>query len=174
MSGSSTNILAGRNGRTICLRIVGRVTAEFCPALKAYCAAEGDAPPTHVLVQLQQCEYFDSTFLGTLLCLRGTFGAAHVVLVSPGPDCLAALKRAGAHLLFPIQDETPIDGLTWTSLSEHAAARESFAFQHIVVEAHMELARTPGPLQKIYVPIARQAEREFAERHGPGAPARDE
>jgi anti-anti-sigma regulatory factor len=174
MSGSSTNILAGRKDQTICLRIMGRVTAEFCPALKAYCTSEGNAPPTDVLVQLQQCEYFDSTFLGTLLCLRGKFGEGHVVLVAPGPECLAALKRMGAHLLFPIRDEPPIDDLAWTSLSDHAAARESLAFQHNVLEAHVELARTAGPLQQIYEPIARQVEREFAERHGSGAQPSDE
>lgn len=173
MSGTSTRILAGREGQTIRLRIFGRITAEFCPALKAYCASGSDAPPTDVLVQLQECEYFDSTFLGTLLCLRGNFGEEHVVLVSPGPNCLAALRRMGAHLLFPIRDEPLMDDLVWTSLSECPAGRESFDFQHNVVEAHVELARTPGPLQKIYEPIARQAEREFAERHGPQARSSD-
>jgi hypothetical protein len=51
-------------------------------------------------------------------------------------------------------------------LSECITARDEYDFQFNVVEAHLELARTPGPMQKVYEPIARQAEREFVLRHG--------
>ncbi len=166
MAQASTKILAARAGQTIALQLAGHVTAEFCPALRDFCAENCASPPTTVVVHLREVKHFDSTFLGTLLCLRSRFGENRVVLVSPGTECLAGLKRMGAHLLFPIRDEPlPVD-VKWTLLSDRVAQREGFDFQHNVVEAHVELARTPGPLQKVYEPIARQAEREFTERHG--------
>ncbi len=166
MSQALTKILAARAEHAIVVQIAGHVTAEFCPALRDYCAEECASRPTAVVVHLREVEHFDSTFLGTLLCLRGRFGEECVVLVSPGTQCLAGLKRMGAHLLFPIRDEPLPDGIEWTVLSDRVAEREGFDFQHNVVEAHVELARTPGPLQKVYEPIAREAEREFTERHG--------
>jgi len=166
MSQASTKIMAGRIGRIIVLRLSGHVTAEFCPALRSYCAEDGGLSPAAVVVHLQDVEHFDSTFLGTLLCLRGRFGEDRVVLVSPGSECLAGLKRMGAHLLFPIRDEPLPEDVPWITLSDRMTARDSYDFQHNVVEAHLELARTPGPLQHIYEPIARQAEREFAAQHG--------
>ncbi len=166
MSQASTKILAARVHQAIVLQIAGHVTAEFCPALRDYCAEICASPPAAVVVHLREVEHFDSTFLGTLLCLRSRFGENGVVLISPGTDCLAGLKRMGAHLLFPIRDEPLPADVEWTILSDCVAKREGFDFQHNVVEAHVELARTPGPLQKVYEPIAREAEREFTARHG--------
>jgi len=166
MADASTSLLASRYGDTIILQVTGQITAEFCPALKKFCAGEHPNPSTKVQVHLQDCSHFDSTFLGTLLCLRGRFGEDGVVLVSPGEECRAGLKRMGAHLLFPIRDEPLPDDIEWTTLTDRAVSRDTFDFQHNVVEAHVELARTPGPMQKVYEPIARQAEQEFAEKHG--------
>lgn len=166
MSQTPTTILAGRVGRVIVLQLSGRVTAEFCPALRSYCAEEGAPAPAAVVVHLQDVEHFDSTFLGTLLCLRGRFGEDRIALVSPNSECLAGLKRMGAHLLFPIRDEPSPENIEWTNLSDRITARNSYDFHQNVVEAHLELARTPGPMQQIYEPIARQAEREFAQRYG--------
>ncbi len=166
MTDASTTLLAGRCDETIVIRVGGRVTAEFCPALKSFCNATGQDDCQSVEVHLQDCEYFDSTFLGTLLCLRGRFGDDGVRLVTPSEKCLEGLKRMGAHVLFEIRNDPLPDELEWTSLSDHVASREGYDFQFNVVEAHVELARTPGPMQKVYEPIARQAEQEFAEKHG--------
>ncbi len=166
MSDASTTLLVGRHNETIVIRVGGRVTAEFCPALKAFCNEAGQTSCEEVHVHLQECLYFDSTFLGTLLCLRGRFGEDNIVLVSPCEECLEGLKRMGAHVLFSICDEPLPDDVEWTSLTERVASRDTFDFQHNVVEAHVELARTPGPMQKVYEPIARQAQKEFEEKHG--------
>ncbi|MGD9858019.1 MAG: STAS domain-containing protein [Planctomycetaceae bacterium] len=166
MSQVPTRVLAARVDRMIVLQFAGQVTAEFCPAVRAFCADESTDPPAAVAVYLQDVEHFDSTFLGTLLCLRSRFGDDCVVLISPGEQCDAGLRRMGAHLLFPIQEDSLPENVEWTNLSDRITARDAYDFQHNVVEAHLELARTPGPMQKVYEPIARQAEREFAQRHG--------
>ncbi len=166
MADASTTLLVGRCDDTVVFRVGGRVTAEFCPAIKTSCNETGPALCRQVHVHLQECEYFDSTFLGTLLCLRGRFGEEGVILIAPSEKCLEGLRRMGAHVLFPLRDVPLPDDVEWTSLSERVASREGFDFQYNVVEAHVELARTPGPMQKVYEPIARQAEQEFAEKHG--------
>lgn len=166
MSQTRTSVLAARVEQTIVLKFAGRVTAEFCPAVRSWCEDESDILPSSVAVCLQDVEHFDSTFLGTLLCLRSRFGEDHVVLISPGPECEAGLRRMGAHLLFPIRQDPLPEDIEWINLSDRVSARDAVDFQYNLVEAHLELARTPGPLQKVYEPIARQAEREFVQRHG--------
>lgn len=164
MTDASTTLQVGRHDSTILVRIGGRVTAEFCPALKAFCSETGQVSCEELHVDLQECRYFDSTFLGTLLCLRGKFGEDNVVIVSPSKECLEGLKRMGAHVLFAIRDGSLPEEIEWTSLAENVTERDTFDFQHNVLEAHIELARVPGPMQKVYEPIARQAQKEFEQK----------
>ncbi|MCA9075564.1 MAG: STAS domain-containing protein [Planctomycetaceae bacterium] len=164
MADDSTTLRAGHQDDALLLHAGGRLTAEFCPAIKAYCNEDGHGACRRVHVHLHECIYFDSTFLGTLLCLRGKFGEEGVILMTPSEECLEGLKRMGAHVLFPIlKDPLPGD-VDWTSLTERVASRDEFDFQHNVLEAHVELARMPGPMQKVYEPIARQAQKEFDEK----------
>jgi anti-anti-sigma regulatory factor len=126
-------------------------------------------PETRLHVHLEECEHFDSTFLGTLLCLQRRIdrpGGEKVVLVGPSPKCREALHRMGAHRLFPIVDEVAPDAdVEWQNLECESEVRGSMAFQKQVVEAHRELAETPGSLGEKYRPVAEMIEQEFEARY---------
>ena len=162
-----TRVWAAATEESLWLRIDGRAMADLCPALRSFCESELSSSRTTLYVDLHGCEHFDSTFLGTLLCLQkvhGKAGGQSVVLVTPAESCHQALKRMGAHLLFPIQAVDPPDQAEWTVISGTQTSRDSQEFRRQVVDAHSQLAAVPGPLGDLYGPIARMAEQEFASR----------
>lgn len=163
----STRIYAAVSPQALWLRIEGRATAETCPALRTFCEARLSETRSVLCVVLTACEHFDSTFLGTMLCLQKLHGAVagqSVQFVAPAESCHAALRRMGAHQLFPILPPTAIEPLDWTLIAASAADRQSAEFQRLVLDAHVELAAVPGPLGDLYAPIARMVEQEFDER----------
>lgn len=88
------------------------------------------------------------------------------MLVGPSQKCLEALQRMGAHRLFPIvTDDLPDADVDWKNLEGENQGRETFAFQKQVVEAHRELADTPGTLGDKYRPVAEMIEQEFEARY---------
>ncbi len=158
----------GCSGNVVHVRVRGWGVSDRCPAMREFCESrfEGEC---HLHVHLEDCEHFDSTFLGTLLCLQRRIdrpGGERVVLVGPSPKCLAALHRMGAHRLFPIvTEQLPDADVEWKDLGGEDLGRESFAFQKQVVEAHRELADTPGSLGEKYRPVAEMIEQEFEARY---------
>lgn len=170
---ASTRIWAATGSDGLWLKVEGRAMADVCPGLRSFCESQLTSERPTLYVLLDSCEHFDSTFLGTLLCLQklhGKAGGKSVVLVTPAEACHQALKRMGAHLLFPIREESPPAEADWKLISDEAADRASDEFQRQVVEAHSQLAAVPGPLGELYAPIARMAEREFQSRQA--APTR--
>ena len=120
-----------------------------------------------LFVVLSECEHFDSTFLGTLLCLQkmwGKPGGESLIVVAPCESCRATLVRMGATHLFPIEPAAPPEDLQWTNLSGEQAGRDTDVFQRNVLDAHLELAAVPGKLGETYQPVARMAEKEFQSR----------
>jgi anti-anti-sigma regulatory factor len=141
--------------------------ADVCPELRSFCEAALPAERPTLYVHLQDCEHFDSTFLGTLLCLQklhGTAGGETVVIVSPSETCEQALRRMSAHLLFPFESRELPDEIEWTQIAGDGTDRSSLEFQKQVVDSHNELAAVPGPVGELYAPIARMAEQELVSR----------
>lgn len=158
----------GCNGNVVHVRVVGWGVSDRCPAMREFCESRFDTD-SRLHVHLEDCEHFDSTFLGTLLCLQRRIdrpGGEKVVLVGPSPKCREALTRMGAHRLFPIvEEESSEDTLVWTNLECDTQDRGSIEYQKQVVEAHRELADTPGDLGEKYRPVAEMIEQEFEARY---------
>jgi hypothetical protein len=163
----STKIYAATSDDALWLRIEGQAMADVCPSLKTFCEARLTIDRPKLNVVLTCCNHFDSTFLGTLLCLQkihGRAGGESIELIAPGDPCHDALKRMQAHQLFPINMTDSLPDLDWTLIAASAADRQSHEFQQQVLDAHVELAAVPGPLGELYEPIARMAEKEFESR----------
>jgi len=149
------------------LKISGRAMADVCPELRSFCESALAPERPNLYVHLQDCEHFDSTFLGTLLCLQklhGKAGGETVVIVSPSETCEQALRRMSAHLLFPFESREPPDDFEWTQIAGEGTDRSSLEFQKQVVDSHNELAAVPGPVGELYAPIAQVAEQELVSR----------
>ena len=166
----SVRVWAAPADEGLWLRIEGRAMADVCPALRSFCEEHLDAEHPTLFVDLCGCDFFDSTFLGTLLCLQklyGRPGGPSVVLVAPSETCEQTLRRMSAHLLFPFAsraEHEPPPPSAWKQIAEQAADRATLTFQQQVVDSHNQLATVPGPVGDLYRPIARMAERELVSR----------
>lgn len=101
------------------IRVVGRATAIFGPALREF-LANAPARGIHTLVfDLGACVYMDSTFIGILTMAavenRGT--ALQVSVANAGPAPLGHLASLGVDRLFTYADAPPGDG-PWEPLGE--------------------------------------------------------
>src|SRR6187200_2192579 len=70
MMGQSGKVLARRVASELCFLVVGRVTSHQAPALRQYVEEGLAGGAARVEVDLRDCTYCDSTFLGTLLRLQ--------------------------------------------------------------------------------------------------------
>jgi anti-anti-sigma factor len=117
------------------------------------CLAAGT---TVLRVDLRRCTFMDSTFIGTLMCLKR---AAHrrpqgeFVLVSPSAQCCQLFKQMGLEGVFPTVTEDEMAAPCWTELK--GGADDVGAFRRNVVQAHEELARLEGPAGEPFRAVVR-------------------
>jgi anti-anti-sigma factor len=166
MAHSSGTIFATLESRTAVVRVQGRAQAHQCPAFRRFAEEMLSGPASRLQVDLSECEYFDSTFLGTLLHLRktpGQDGSCMLTLVAPSEQCLQILGRMGARSLFRIDSGCSVeDSQEWHILPEEQPGQCGLDFKRNVVEAHQELAQVDGPLQDKYRMIAEMAAQDLA------------
>jgi anti-anti-sigma regulatory factor len=118
-----------------------------------------------IFVHLDQCEHFDSTFLGTLLCLRGFAKRVDPIdlrLVNMSEAAGAVIKRMGAASLFKSSSATgPTEDAEWSTCEPEQAGNCSFEFKQNVVQAHQRLAEVEGALGATYRQIAEMAAQDL-------------
>ncbi len=100
------------HGDSAYVRAVGHITARLCPALKEKVCARMSSDPAlrAVRVDLSQCEYMDSTFLGLLVTIRKGLRAlpgAELTLHAPNETCRDLLKGIGIMQLVKVTDDVP-------------------------------------------------------------------
>lgn len=161
MSVAHSRILGCRTESTVRIRIDGRGLAAHCTAIREFTAAALDDGARDVHVELGECEYCDSTFVGTLLRLKtaaARAGGGDVRIVAPSPEADAVLRKMGLLRLFEVVDDASPEA-DWQSIGEHdTSSRE---FKENIVEAHRELADSSDDMKAIYESIAEDAAREM-------------
>lgn len=171
MADSSGTIFATFESSTAVVRVRGRAQAHQCPAFRRFAEEALSGHARRLQVDLSECEYFDSTFLGTLLHLRktpGQDGGSMLTLVAPSEQCLQILGRMGARSLFRIDNGGPVDdSQQWHILPEEQPGQCGFDFKKNVVDAHQELAKVDGPMQDKYRMIAEIAAQDLAAAQQP-------
>jgi anti-anti-sigma factor len=116
---------------------------------------------TTLLVDLRQCVYMDSTFLGTLLLLKRALArrpGGRLALIAPSPECCDLLEQMGLKDLFPLGTEEELAAGDWTALSTDLD--DIKAFKCNVAQAHIELASLPGPAGETFKKVARLLEKD--------------
>src|SRR5271156_6787754 len=85
-----------RDGDTLFCRVEGWGTMNQAPVLRQHaeaCLAQG---ASRLRIDLRNCDYMDSTFLGSLICLSRQFGqraADGFGLVQPAAPCRDLLAK---------------------------------------------------------------------------------
>jgi anti-anti-sigma regulatory factor len=144
-----------RQGDIIFCRVEGWGTMVHGHALRQYAEARLDEGACTLRIDLQQCDYMDSTFLGTLICLARKFGHRFPEgfgLVSPAPKCCELLAKMRLNTVLPVRTVEVVPQGGWTELPGNKD--DVGAFQMCVVQAHQELAKVPGPTGERFQGVA--------------------
>ncbi len=94
-----------RESETLFLRGAGRLTSQNCQDFKkTVFSCLDNATLRHVLFDLSQCDYMDSTFLGMIVGIyKKMRSQGNFSIVQPSPAALQHLHSMGMDRLIPIQ-----------------------------------------------------------------------
>lgn len=105
----SETILYGETPQGIYIRAKGHLTAKLCADVRTRAferIESGDAVPACYL-DLSECEYMDSTFLGLIVGINKKLrkaSGAEVVILHAEPACVELLKSIGVAKLVRLED----------------------------------------------------------------------
>src|SRR5262249_41017833 len=120
---------------------------------------------TRFHVDLRQCTYLDSTFLGTLLYLKRILQKKNgqLTLVSPSAECWRLFKQIGIDDAFAVEAALGTCG-PWTELP--GGRDDPHAVNQAVYQAHEERANLGGPAGDAFAAVARCMSREMDKSKG--------
>ena len=164
--GTTRSVLeVGRTSAGYVVRIEGRGSMHESPGLKALALEALDATPTtEFTVDLSDCEYLDSTFLGCLVGLHTKFNAKsgrRRVRVAGSDDKLGRLfGPTGLERILPRHDGGA--GVVNEWLTVPAADLDRDELGRHLIECHRRLAEVGGPQAGAFAAIADQLEHDLA------------
>lgn len=133
-----------RDGEVV-VRVEGRGTMLQSPTVKQFAERCLTGSCRTLRLDLSRCNYLDSTFIGTLLFLQRKHGhaiAGRFGLLNPSPECSRILREMGVEELVPIGRHGASDEGDWAPLT--MLGMDPCALRANVMQAHQELAKTPG------------------------------
>jgi anti-anti-sigma regulatory factor len=141
---STTTVSRTSSGYRI--RVEGRGTLRESPAVHALARQVLESEPGTLVLNLEGCDYLDSTYLGALVDLQRRFGfdvpGRFVVVAQPlvrqrlfGPNCLEELFCYGEDLPELVGEEV--------EFTAHVLERDDLG--RYVLECHRRLAELNGP-----------------------------
>ena len=164
MAALSGRVLARREAEEVTFLVVGQACCHQSPAMRQYAEDARRSGARRVAVDLQECQFCDSTFLGTLLQLKRVFEPlGGFKLLRPSAAVRQTLLQLGAERHFTIADQPPAGDIqtTWQQLDSHWEKERSKDFKKTVVEAHEELAAAGGILEAKFKPLAEALRQEW-------------
>jgi len=159
-------------GETILFQVEGRAQMDLGLVLRRVGDTGLGRGAVALLVDLHQCEYMDSTFLGTLLFLKRAVERRRgggFALVAPSLECRQLLETMGLTEVFPICPLEDLPAGDWKALGSEIDNYE--AFHSNVVQAHFELASLPGRAGEPFKKIARILAQEMEATDGKASDA---
>jgi anti-anti-sigma regulatory factor len=160
-----SSLLVGRTVGGYLVRVAGRGTMHESHAVEGFARhLLEDEDTQRIVVDLEGCDYLDSTFLGCLAMLHRRFNGFKTprfqVAVSPekrhrllGPSCLD-------RLLPTTEETTTLDVSTFEALVEETTPK---SLGRHVMECHRRLAELGGSQQSAFQSIADQMALELGE-----------
>lgn len=133
-------VLGGDSHGVALLKVVGAGSFEHSFALRQYCDSFIQCGNKRLVVDLRECTYLDSTFLGTLaspaLKLKKTGGELQVAGASP--RVAEAIRTLGLDRLFEcVESPPPYDTAALRPLASGVPERETIG--ELLLQAHRTL-----------------------------------
>lgn len=122
------------------IKALGHITANACPELKRITFAEfskTNKQINHIYLNLSECEYMDSTFLGLIVGFNKLLmqkSKKKLTVVNPTEQCFELLKGLGIITLIEISDSCPDFPTDMNLLSDQRKASTD-----LLLKAHEEL-----------------------------------
>jgi anti-anti-sigma factor len=144
---AQADIRVHQDPQVLTFRVSGRATMQQSPAFLRAAARSLAGGITSLRVDLHDCAYMDSTFLGSLLALKRQVdaqgGGRDFALLAPSPQCMGLLQQMGMDRVLRITGEAAnLPDNEWHALDDPAPDRQA-EFKETVVRAHQELAGLP-------------------------------
>jgi anti-sigma B factor antagonist len=144
MTAPATIVRFHQEDRTATFKVDGRATMHQSSPVRRQAEASLAAGVLRINVDLRDCLYMDSTFLGTLIILNKQLGErqGRFSLIAPSQACSKLLRQMGLddYLSEHADAVSPTTG--WVELP--AGANDSQSMRRTVEQAHQELASLPG------------------------------
>jgi anti-anti-sigma factor len=123
----------------IYIRAQGHITANSCPGLKnrVFNRLEAKPPVDNIFIDLEQCEYMDSTFMGLLVGFNKRFlrfSEKPITILKANATCLKLLKTIGITRLVVLSDESLKFPEPLENLGAHCKAEA-----RMLLQAHEDL-----------------------------------
>jgi anti-anti-sigma factor len=164
--------VAGTTGGC-CIRVEGRGTMRESHSAAQFAARELESPGANVVVDLSDCEYLDSTFLGCLIEMHRRAGKAsppRFLVFAPPDKVRKLLSPTKLDMVLKTTAEAPQVVGEFVALPV-ADAGSPEVMRH-VMECHRQLAAVGGPQKAAFAAIADSIERELNQGAAAGKPAR--
>jgi anti-sigma B factor antagonist len=143
------------NGGTVTFQVDGPGTVRQGLPMRRFAESCLNDGITRLRVDLRNCTWMDSTFVGTLLVLLKTItrrGRGDFSVVSPSATSRRVLKQMGVEMVCPVCDAEEPAG-PWLQVDSSPDDGETFKCQ--VLQAHEELAELPGPAGETFRAMVR-------------------
>lgn len=135
-----SSILVGSVNRTVWVKVDGRGTFQNSPGLKEFVSQMIRRGHREFIVDLEECELMDSTFMGTLagvaLRLR-EIGQGELKAVNANPRNASLLENLGLDQLFSVESGQTVPSPQ--SLREAKVPADTQETKSTVLEAHEAL-----------------------------------
>jgi anti-anti-sigma factor len=137
-------IRAHDESAVLTIDVEGPATMLESPAVRETATERLSSGPCALRIDLRDCTMMDSTFSGTLLSLKRQLDkvGGTLTLVSPSPKVVELLQQMGLENFYPVDVSERVDG-TWSDILVSSTNVERL--KRMIVDAHDELARVPGP-----------------------------
>lgn len=166
MSTAQNRVRARREDAAVTFQVEGWGRMTHSLSLRRYAERALTEGVKSVRVDLRHCTHMDSTFLGTLLCLKRRVEQAggEFALVSPSPQCCQVLRQMAVESMFSVREEDETDGGGWSDLC--GDMQDVDGFRRNVAHAHEELANIEGPAGAQFREVVRSLAQELGDTKG--------
>jgi anti-anti-sigma factor len=169
---SNTIVLkVGYDKSNIFIYVIGEATMIVAPTLKKFAFDIIDQfnenAPSNIYLNLSECKYMDSTFIGTLILLEKQCVNnlnKHILLTSPSGYCHEVLEQMGLLKVFTIIDFPETEDIKLASLEMQDMDRLESAI--LMYQAHEELSGINENNKKQFSVVTKMLKKEIEKEIG--------
>lgn len=159
-----TSLKAGRDQGGFVVIVQGRGTMGESLVVKAFVNGVMDDASATLVIDLSNCTYLDSTFLGTLISMHRRFSkpAERFFLAAPSEKCKAVFRSNRLDTLLKIRPDKP--RLTTEPIALPAVDVTARGIGEHVMESHERLVELGGENARAFAAIVQKLRGELKQR----------